>query len=174
MAAATHAGALCMRDGEVCMRLPPGSEAGEQAWAHVNELHRAVVDAPAAGVVGVMIKAYLLIHDCDDGWREDSAALSRDSQDWQGLLKDAVRFVPELAPLAANVLKGAEDVDGEEENIELDGVVSRAGKREWMGDSEERLAETFRKIHARSRLGYRPDVEPEILGFGEPEAQRLD
>src|ERR1700751_2197167 len=42
-----------------------------------------------------------------NGWREHHAALSRDSQHQQnlGLLKDAVRFVPELAPRAGNAQK---------------------------------------------------------------------
>jgi hypothetical protein len=70
-----------------------------------------------------------------------------------------------------------EDVDEGEENSEPDVVVSSAEKRELvdmldrvgitakMSDSEERLAETFRKIHARRS----PDAKPDIVGFGEPE-----
>jgi hypothetical protein len=95
----------------MCVSCP--KEVDKQAWARVNGLHRAIDDTPAAGVVGIAIKAYLQIHDWDDGGREDSAALSRDSQHWQGLLKDAVRFVPELAPLAANVLKEPDADDAE-------------------------------------------------------------
>jgi hypothetical protein len=94
---------------------PPGAIVDTPAWAHVNELHRAIVDTPAAGIVGIAIKAYLQIHDQEESWREDLAALARDSQRWQklGLLKDVVRFVPELAPLAANALKAPDADDAE-------------------------------------------------------------
>jgi hypothetical protein len=108
MAARRYALSLCMRE-------PPDEEATKKAWARINELHRAIIDTPAAGVVGLAIKAYLHIHDWDDGWREDGAALSRDSRQLRGLIKDVVRFVPELAPLAANALKDPEDVGARED-----------------------------------------------------------
>jgi hypothetical protein len=102
MAARRYALSLCMRE-------PPDEEVTRKTWTRINELHRATIDTPAAGVVGLAIKTYLHIHDWDDGWREDGAALTRDSRQLRGLLEDAVRFVPELTPLAANALGARED-----------------------------------------------------------------
>jgi hypothetical protein len=136
-------------------------------------LTRAITDTPAQGAKGVAIKIYLATHMNGLMRCIDAAALSADvwqDTDFEGhedarleraILKDAVRFVPELAPLSANAIKGA--------------PVVRSDER----DSEKRLAETFRKIHERRTEAEeavdRPvneggdDAAPEILGFGEPE-----
>jgi hypothetical protein len=196
MAARRHAGALYVRE-------LPDKEVEKQAWAHVNQLHCVIFDTPAAGVVGLAIKAYLQVHDWDQGRREDGAAVTRDSEDWQGLLKDAVRFVPELAPLAANALKEPdedEDVDDrEEENIEPDVVAPIAGKRaltdaekdalelltEWASediaaaekDVGRPLSPAERRLVVRMYMARRLEESrggAELVGFGEPEGQRLD
>jgi hypothetical protein len=141
MAARRHAGALYN------LRELPDKEVEKHAWAHVNQLHCVIFDTPAAGVVGLAIKAYLQVHDWDQGRREDGAAVTRDSQYWRGLLKDAVRFVPEVAPLVANALKEPdEDVDDrEEENIESDVVAPIAGKRA-LTDAEKNALELLTEL----------------------------
>jgi hypothetical protein len=53
MAARRHASAL------YDVRELPDKKVEKQAWAHVNQLHCVIFDTPAAGVMGLAIKAYL-------------------------------------------------------------------------------------------------------------------
>ena len=78
--------------------------AKDAAWNRAIDIEKALLAIPAVGVAGLMIKAYLLVHYADDGPREDAAAVSAGMPDDDErasllkleLLRDAVRFLPEL------------------------------------------------------------------------------
>jgi hypothetical protein len=88
--------------------------AADTLYAAVDEARRNIADVPATSAVGLAIKAYLLIHLNADLWREDIAALPGCCQ-WysdypdaylaKSMLRDMVRIVPELAPLAASFIR---------------------------------------------------------------------
>jgi hypothetical protein len=81
--------------------------AAEAASDAAATIRRAISETPAAGPIGLAIKAYLFIHD-SDGWAKDDFAAFSDRGDTtdlgKAILKDAIRFAPELAPLAAPAL----------------------------------------------------------------------
>jgi hypothetical protein len=85
---------------------------------HLVELLRAITDLPAEGAKGLAIKNYLAAHMggimCGGGddaaaipsdvWKDADFEKHEDARLERAILKDAVRFVPELAPLAAAAL----------------------------------------------------------------------
>ena len=88
--------------------------AADRLYAAVDEARRNIADIPTTSAVGLAVKAYLLIHLNADLWREDIAALPGycewysdypDAYLAKSMLRDMVRIVPELAPLAANFIK---------------------------------------------------------------------
>jgi hypothetical protein len=77
-------------------------------------LEEAITAMPAAGAAGFAIKIYIAVHIVDVSARDDNAALSADALDADrccdvrvsaALLRDAIRFAPELAPLTAAVIE---------------------------------------------------------------------
>jgi hypothetical protein len=77
-------------------------------------LEKAITAIPAAGAAGLAIKIYIGVHVVDTSTRDDDAALSADALDVDqscdarvsaSILRDAVRFAPELAPLTAAVIE---------------------------------------------------------------------
>jgi hypothetical protein len=76
------------------------------AEAAALEMADAIAAIPATGVIGLSIKAYLLVHNQDGHF---CAAALRDEGDWstvdKSVVRDIVRFVPELAPLVASVIE---------------------------------------------------------------------
>jgi hypothetical protein len=74
----------------------------EAAAEAADKIEDAIIATPSSGAAGFAIKTYLLLH-IDDGHDEDAAALGK--LNWPALgaslLRDMIRFVPELAPLAA-------------------------------------------------------------------------
>jgi hypothetical protein len=88
--------------------------AADRLNGSVDEARRKIADVPATGAVGLAVKAYLLIHLNADIWREDIAALPvwfpwyadyPDGYLAKSMLRDIVRIVPELGPLAANFIE---------------------------------------------------------------------
>jgi|SRR5690242_10185781 hypothetical protein len=88
-------------------------EAANRCYAAVDEVRRQIAEVPATGAVGLAVKAYLLIHLNADCWREDIAALPGscawhhdypDAYLAKSMLRDMVRIVPELAPLASDFI----------------------------------------------------------------------
>ena len=79
----------------------------EAACDRAHELADAIMLTPATSAVGLAIKTYLDVHDDDAKLRDDAAALSDENLgEWaRALIKDAVYFVPELAPLATDAIK---------------------------------------------------------------------
>lgn len=86
----------------------------------VHELARAVYDTPAIGAVGFVVKAFMVGFDlygrrrpidvdCElsskalDGY-DCFGNLRLDAHSMRGLLADAARFIPELAPLVAEII----------------------------------------------------------------------
>jgi hypothetical protein len=62
---------------------------------------------PQSGAPGLAIKSYLSLHIESGRVADDAAALGDAAINYEvhaSILKDAVRFVPELAPLAAHTL----------------------------------------------------------------------
>ncbi|HJU18583.1 MAG TPA: hypothetical protein VJ770_19190 [Stellaceae bacterium] len=75
-------------------------------------IERRIYKTPASGAAGLALKAYLLIHLHASAWTEDMAALPEPSKGdcldnylAQSIIRDTVRFAPELEPLAADFLK---------------------------------------------------------------------
>jgi hypothetical protein len=90
------------------------------AWQAAVAIRDKIALMPAAGPIGISIKVFLHLHLNDDWHRDDAAALSGQGSSLyvdggleKAILRDAVRFVPELAPLAANMLKEADADDAE-------------------------------------------------------------
>src|SRR6266852_1023039 len=106
---------------------------------------------PAEGAADLAIKIYLGIHMRDLTRCDDAAALSAnvfedlfveghdDARLEMAIFKDAVRFVPELAPLAARAIARAEEVAEEIADAEKD--FGRA-----LTPSQRRLVRTFIKV----------------------------
>jgi hypothetical protein len=76
----------------------------------MTDIEQAIIDAPSAGPAGLAIKAYLRYH-YEHGSNEvaepcpllDEGYLNPETD--RSIIKDAVRFLPESAPLAAAVLE---------------------------------------------------------------------
>jgi hypothetical protein len=102
---------VLMREADRIAAQPDRDEAEydrglEQAWATEN----ALFELPAAGVIGLSVKAYLTVfYDHSDDIRADSASLCAAKAEDIGfhehrcavsIMRDAARFVPEIAELA--------------------------------------------------------------------------
>jgi hypothetical protein len=77
-------------------------DAGYEAAAEAaDKIEDAIITTPSSGAAGFAIKTYLLLQ-LENKHDEDAAALG-DKLNWETLeasiLRDVVRFVPELAPL---------------------------------------------------------------------------
>jgi hypothetical protein len=78
--------------------------------ARAQAIERQICNIPAPGAAGLALKAYLLVHLHEQAWRKDNAALPEpedscmDNYVAQSIIRDAVRFVPELEPLAADFI----------------------------------------------------------------------
>jgi hypothetical protein len=80
-------------------------------------LTRAITDTPAEGAVGLAIKNYIALHlrgcsPCDDAaalsvgvWEGADFELRVDARLDRAILLDAIRLVPELAPLARHAIE---------------------------------------------------------------------
>jgi hypothetical protein len=96
-----------------------------EALGRTNSLIGAISDIPAAGAASLAIKAYLAIHAEDEMLREDYAALST-GEEWdhadfkRSILRDVVRFVPELASFAAAALADEPAAEAEGDDAEPD------------------------------------------------------
>ena len=83
------------------------------ACDRVTEIEDAIAGLPCAGVVGLSIKIFLLhhkqfpLHQPADGCGLGSGSPFESSIE-KSVIGDAVRFVPELAPLCAEVLAAVE------------------------------------------------------------------
>src|SRR5580704_12994590 len=92
-------------------------------FAALTEIERQIFDAEAHGLIGLAVKAFMLAYEAQEGdgdyVRGDHVcsmnALARDqygaertlylgSHALRGLIVDAVRFLPELAPLAGRII----------------------------------------------------------------------
>jgi hypothetical protein len=80
----------------------------EAAAVVADKIEDAIIATASSGAVGFAIKTYLLLR-IENGHDEDGAALGN-KLNWKTLeasiLRDLIRFVPELAPLAAAALDG--------------------------------------------------------------------
>ena len=77
-----------------------------------SAIERRICRVPASGAAGLVVKTYLLVHMHASAWTEDMAALPEpsggdclDSRLAQSIIRDGVRFAPDLAPLSADFLK---------------------------------------------------------------------
>jgi hypothetical protein len=71
----------------------------------------AIIETPSSGAAGLATKSYLL-HHIEGGVYDGGPALGDGAINWEidaSILKDVVRFVPELAPLVAAALDGQPD-----------------------------------------------------------------
>jgi hypothetical protein len=103
VAAQRAADVLCGEDGK-------SAEYKASAEA-VEKIESALIEIPSNGAAGLAIKSYLALR-AEGGDFDDGAALGHFALNWEvdaAILKDAVRFVPELAPLAAKALAAALD-----------------------------------------------------------------
>jgi hypothetical protein len=87
------------------------NEENEDDLDCANDIKREIFGRPAAGMVGLVVKMYLRLHRDATDFRIDDAALAgcdaadledREVSSERSLLQDMVRFVPELAALAAD------------------------------------------------------------------------
>lgn len=104
--AATRASISLWKDGN--------SEEYDAAAATIDDtIERPIIETPSSGAAGLAIKAYLAIRASGGGAREDEAALNpKFGLNWlieASLLRDAARFVPELAPLVAGAVESQPD-----------------------------------------------------------------
>jgi hypothetical protein len=87
-----------------------GESAEYKAAAEAAEkIESALIAIPSNGAAGLAIKSYLALH-ADGADYDDAAALGDHALNWEvdaAILRDAIRFVPELAPLAAAALDRA-------------------------------------------------------------------
>jgi hypothetical protein len=89
-------------------------------------IERQIYKIPASGTAGLAVKTYLLIHLHASAWTENMAALAEpaggdclDNDLAQSIIRDSVRFAPDLEPLAVDFLKDVPPAPAE----------SRAGDR---------------------------------------------
>lgn len=103
---------------EVVRYLPtfPSSDDDDPEWvatlARIDDLEAAIADTPAAGPAVLAIKVYLHCYVEHATLSDNPGGLGEDghiSQTEISAIKDAVRFVPELAPLCAAALEERED-----------------------------------------------------------------
>jgi len=141
------------------VRLDNETDAEKQAQL-ADDVEDTIGSIPASGASALAVKIYLYLHFDDSDWREDLAALSgsdlveseryADARLKRSILKDVVRFVPELAPLAADYIAGVPPAS----------------------PAERRLVEVLERYApeyvARVRAGDAA-TEPEVIGFGEHE-----
>lgn len=86
----------------------------DAAWHDVDELVWSIADIPSHGPIGLAIKAYLRHHadQCPCGPRPEMLGVLKIDSDLTALersiIADAVRFVPELGPLAVAALGSGE------------------------------------------------------------------
>jgi hypothetical protein len=130
----------------------------------VEKIESALIEVPSNGAIGFAIKSYLALH-ADGADYDDGAALSDYAINWEvdaAILKDAIRFVPELGQLAAAALTpqpagqeagdegcaAALDADdeagiGEGDGPEASPIAAPAEAKRELTEAERDLAETF-------------------------------
>jgi hypothetical protein len=120
------------------------------AYDRADALEVAIFSTPADGPVGLALKTYLLVRDEDTRLREDPAALSGEDlgETARALVKDAVHFVPQLAPLAANFL----EPHTSEKDARIRAAAAELG-RHYLALAEKKKLE-------------------DVVGFGDPEPQQ--
>jgi hypothetical protein len=128
----------------------PEQAEAEAASQRTADIVTAIARTPATGPQGLAIKAYIAIHMQDGTTREDAAALSRgalggDTRLEKSMLEDAVRFVPEIEPLAAKALEEAEKaaaVEPDESNGDapLESVPGASARHERRTQRNARIA----------------------------------
>jgi hypothetical protein len=158
----------------------PDDQQSDKLNDRIYELVAAITATPAAGAAGLAVKVYLSIHMQDTGlpidcgeFSKDAAALSGDALGdverhddarlERAMLEDAVRFVPELAPLAANVINGVPPppppAPDYAPGFDLSGF----------SPAERRLAQKIMEILPFYYTAAGADAVPEVIGFGEPD-----
>jgi hypothetical protein len=124
-----------------------------------------IAATPASGAAGLSIKAYVMAYRSEECGQGDSGALGAFTADaygvggrlclkpalLRGLVADAVRFVPELAPLAAGMIEAPRCGDGDAALIGAEREVRdefqrRAALREAGADEDEISETTSRPI----------------------------
>jgi hypothetical protein len=136
-----------------------GGGLDERVWALERQLH----DAPASGAVGLAIKGYMIAyHEAGDISRgaEPGALTAFDPDDsyapngtlqlgkraLKGLIEDAIRVVPELAPLAAGIFDTPPQRPSPPAQAEF-----RARVETLVAERDAGLIEAERKASARRR-----------------------
>jgi hypothetical protein len=179
------------------------------------ELIHAIAELPATGLTGFVIKVYLRHRTVHGGTFEDPCAarsLGADADQYidrhieQSIIEDAVRFVPELAPLAANAIspmtvaerrfgefmcaaiedsarledEGPAAASANAEAMKADAKIIAAAvtliplyldESEILGDLVRTFQRDPRRIVATTPALEMTAGEPEVIGFGEPEAR---
>jgi hypothetical protein len=77
----------------------------------VDKIEKTIIETPSTGAVGLAIKSYLT-HHIEGGADDGGPALGKGAINWEidgSILKDVIRFVPELAPLAAGAFDSRPD-----------------------------------------------------------------
>ena len=141
-----------------------------------NELWRRLCDLPASGPIGIAIKAYLVArreyaNESPLGLRAFNASdygagdnLFLDARAYRGLLADAARFVPELAPLMAEIVAAPDGfpplLASDEELIAAEGELaalrSRRAELTAAGDHSAHPEITARWVALEEAIGRSP------------------
>jgi hypothetical protein len=81
----------------------------EAACAVLRRIEDTINETPSSGAAGLAIKSYLALHAEGGNDPKDAAALGDAAINYYAsILKDAISFVPELAPLARHAIEVAE------------------------------------------------------------------
>jgi|GEM_PF-3377012 len=104
----------------------PGRDVPAEIVDAFNDAIVEIADTPASGLVGFAIKAYLAVYDGADFPQRDGGAVGAlderyygavdmhlSARLFRGLVTDAARFVPDLAPLAAAVINSPTALGGD-------------------------------------------------------------
>jgi hypothetical protein len=119
----------------------------EAASAVLGDLEDTINETPSRGAAGLAIKSYLSLHiECGFCDPKDAAALDEKAINYEvhaSILKDAVSFVPELAPLAV-------------------AAFAHHAERE-LSDPERDVIKLLKEC------GYKSGKTTDVIGFGDPE-----
>jgi hypothetical protein len=141
----------------------PEDVAYQAALEHAEDVLYKIADVPAAGLAAFVLKAFLYAH-CEHGSASGPEpcalrAFFKSEENYsstpllQSILEDAARFLPELAPLVERAIS----------DVRIPDLAEIVGL-----ERAQRLAAVVDRVAAAER-----EAKPRVIGFGEPDDERL-